>query len=146
MAGLDPAIHVIGFSNGATWMPGSSPGMTMRKKGAAPYSVLELRRPITRHMMAQSREDDRAVGRVDGIVLEGFLALEGGLDAVMGVAFQQPQIPAHLHREDARDDRGQLLVSLVDLALLGRVNGGRILVGHKAEMADHGWNLRCEGL
>jgi hypothetical protein len=29
MAGLVPAIHVFCFARGKTWMPGSSPGMTM---------------------------------------------------------------------------------------------------------------------
>jgi hypothetical protein len=29
MAGLDPAIHVFAPSKGKTWMPGTSPGMTM---------------------------------------------------------------------------------------------------------------------
>jgi hypothetical protein len=29
MAGLVPAIHVFQLAGGKTWMPGSSPGMTM---------------------------------------------------------------------------------------------------------------------
>ena len=28
MAGLVPAIHVLCFTKGKTWMPGTSPGMT----------------------------------------------------------------------------------------------------------------------
>jgi hypothetical protein len=28
MAGLDPAIHVFGFDELKTWMPGTRPGMT----------------------------------------------------------------------------------------------------------------------
>jgi len=33
MAGLDPAIHVMRHGGGATWMPGSSPGMTTWEGG-----------------------------------------------------------------------------------------------------------------
>jgi len=33
MAGLVPAIHVFGAGKNKTWMPGTRPGMTLRKPG-----------------------------------------------------------------------------------------------------------------
>jgi len=34
MAGLDPAIYVVVSRDPWTWMPGSSPGMTMKSRSA----------------------------------------------------------------------------------------------------------------
>src|SRR5882724_10771196 len=42
MAGLVPAIHVLGLAGRKTWMPGSSPGMTTASSSA---STMLRRRP-----------------------------------------------------------------------------------------------------
>jgi hypothetical protein len=49
MAGLDPAIHVFAMSVRKTWMPGSSPGMTVA------LSQLEQRLQEIRHRLARKR-------------------------------------------------------------------------------------------
>src|SRR5882762_9466409 len=77
MAGLDPAIHVLGLSGRKSWMPGSSPGMTT-----------EVRPRLRRHAELGFQ------GRNAGLQRLVFLAREAGhvLDRVELLALDEIEV------------------------------------------------------